>query len=190
MLESPPCSKSEIDIYKNSQIVIGGDSCGGNLALGVISQILHPMKGLTPLNLDGHLAGVLLISPWVNFGEDTPSFTANALKDCLHPPLLREMVETYVADSDRNNYSEPYLAESSWWQSFPAKSVLHLWGEIELLRDSCAEFGGKLSKAGVNVENIECPLHVHVDCILDAQAGLEYGEMATNTWGWLVRVFS
>ncbi|KEF56728.1 uncharacterized protein A1O9_06918 [Exophiala aquamarina CBS 119918] len=160
------------------------------MALGVISQILHPYKDLRVLKLNEPLAGALLVSPWVNFGEDTESFRLNTDKDIVTPPLLREMVKVFVADSDRNNWSEPYLTEEGWFKNFPAKSVLNLSGEHELLRDSIDELGTKMLKAGVNVENVECPLHVHVDCILDAQAGLDYGEMATKSWDWLAKVFS
>lgn len=100
------------------------------------------------------------------------------------------MVEKFILPKDRNNWSEPYLADIAWWSGFPAKNVLNLWGEIEMLQDPVKEVGEKLLKAGVNVKNIECPLHVHVDCMLDAQSGLEYGLMATQTWDWLAMVCS
>lgn len=171
-------------------MIVGGDSAGGNLALGLIAHILHPMEGLTPLNLGEPLAGLLLISPWVSFSDEFKSFRDNTPTDVVKPALLEEMVQAFVLPRDRNHWSEQYLAESSWWKGFPARNVLNLWGELEMLRDAVAATGKKLSEAGVNIKNVECPLHIHVDCIMDAQAGLAYGIMATEIWDWLSIVYS
>ncbi len=171
-------------------MIVGGDSAGGNLSLGLTAQILHPLKGLTPLTLDEPLAGLLLISPWVSFSDEFESFRDNTRTDIVKPALLEEMVQAFIFPKDRNPWSEQYLAESSWWKGFPAKTVLKLWGELEMLRDAVATTGKKLSAAGVTIKNVECPLHMHVDCIMDAQAGLEYGVMATEIWEWLATVYS
>lgn len=172
-------------------MVIGGDSAGGNMSLGLISEIMHPLAGLAPpLSLETPLAGVLLISPWVSFSNEFRSFHVNTPTDICTPALLDQMVDAFVLPKDRNNWSEPYLADQSWWTGFPAKDVLNIWGELEMLQDPVKEVGCKLSKAGVEITNVECPLHVHVDCMLDAQSGLEYGLMATEIWDWLAKVYS
>lgn len=155
------------------------------MSLGLISHILHPMGGLPPLSLAGPLAGVLLISPWCGFDEDTASAKENAETDVCAPELLREMRDAFIRPEDRNNWSEAYLANSSWWKGFPAGSVLSLFGEQEMLRDHIAKLNDTLQEAGVNVTSVECSLHVHVDCVLDATAGLAYGVMATEIWDWL-----
>jgi acetyl esterase/lipase len=163
---------------------MGGDSAGGNLALAVMGHILHPMDELEALELQKPLAGVMLLSPWISFREDTKSFTENSGTDICGPDLLRQMATLFLPEKS-SSWSEPLLAEPSWWKGFPARSVLNIWGELEMLRDSVSEMGEKLTQAGVNVENVECPLHVHVDCVLDAQSGLEPGLMATKIWEWL-----
>lgn len=160
------------------------------MSLGVISQALHPLEGVPHLKLEEPLAGVLLISPWISFDETTNSYKENQSTDICGPILLKEMVEGYIAPEQRNAWSEPILANSSWWNGFPAKTVLNIWGEIEMLRDAVATMGDTLTSARVNVKNIECPLHVHVDCVLDASSGLEYGNMATEIWGWLNNALS
>lgn len=159
------------------------------MSLGLASQILHPYKGIPALKLDQPLAGVLLMSPFVSFDEDTKSFKENLQYDICGTGLLKEMVDSFVKPEQRNAWSEPLLAEPSHWKGFPAKKVLNLWGEAEMLRDAVSAQGEKLVKAGVNVRNVECPSHVHVECVLDASSGLGYGVMATEIWDWLASVF-
>lgn len=143
------------------------------------------MEGVLPVQLAEPLAGVLLISPWISFDETTKSFKECQDTDICGVTLLSDMFNSYIAPRQRNNWSEPLLAESSWWRGFPAKSVLNIWGEVEMLRDAICKLGTNLASAGVNVQNVECPLHVHVDCVLDAQSGMGWGEMSKDIWTWL-----
>ncbi|KIW17959.1 hypothetical protein PV08_05154 [Exophiala spinifera] len=171
-----------------SDIVVAGDSAGGNMCLGIVSHILHPLEGIPPLGLREPLAGVLLISPWVSFDEDASSYKENVNLDICSPELLHAMADAYVP-AVRNNWTDPYLAESFWWKGFPAKEVLNLCGGHELLKDYVLSVGRALSQAGVDIKTVECPLHVHVECILDAQVGLSTGEMAEEIWAWLPQAF-
>lgn len=183
-------AESHAHANRRIKIVVGGDSAGGNLSLGLVSQILHPYQGIPALKLEKPLAGVLLISPFISFDEETKSFKENQETDIVGTGLLKEMVKGFVKPEQRNAWSEPLLAEPNHWNGFPAQKVLNLWGEAEMLRDAVSALGEKLVKAGVNVRNVECPGHVHVECVLDAASGLEYGIMATEIWDWLRSVFS
>jgi len=94
------------------------------------------------------------------------------------------MVDSYVLPEPRNPWSEPLLAESSHWKGAPALKALNLWGEADILRDAVSSLGGKLAEGGVNVRNVECPGHVHVDWVLDAASGSGYDPMAMEIWDW------
>ncbi|EXJ82596.1 hypothetical protein A1O3_06409 [Capronia epimyces CBS 606.96] len=174
--------------WKPSNIVIGGDSAGANLAITTISVVLHSFPGIPPLSLSGHLAGLLLISAWIGFSRDTQSWTENADKDCIPAECAIQLTDAYADPADRNNYSEPGQADVSWWKGLPADRILNVYGGAEVLRDHIAELGDKLEKAGNRVENVECPLEVHIDCILDAMSGLDAGLMSTKVWEWLSSV--
>lgn len=66
------------------QIFIGGDSAGANMALGLLSHILHPhpdFEDELQVKLSGPLAGAILTSPWVKFPTDDESATRNAGSD-------------------------------------------------------------------------------------------------------------
>lgn len=172
-------------LTRGRQIVIGGDSAGGNISLNVIAHILHPLEGVPELKLTEDLAGVFLISPWISFDISATS-KENGWSDIFTADLLQEMADLYVPPGgERDLRTEPVLADSSWWKGFPARSVLNVWGELEILRPSIVDLGRQLQDAGVPVKNVECPLHVHADCVLDAGTGLAYGTMATEIWNWL-----
>ncbi|KAI1625071.1 Alpha/Beta hydrolase protein [Exophiala viscosa] len=174
--------------YSPSDIAIGGDSGGGNLALGIISILLHGLNGIPPLKLDGPLAGVLLISPMVSFSTESESWTTNKDKDCVAPISMTLLGPAYVDAKDVNNYSEPLQADVAWWKDLPAKSVLNVYGEDECFKSHVVELGEKLTKAGNHVENVECPAHVHIDWVLDLQVGFEPGIMSVKILDWLSRV--
>jgi acetyl esterase/lipase len=95
----------------------------------------------------------------------------------------------YVSPTEKNNYSEPVRADAHWWKDAPVDSVLMVCGDCELFRDDTVVFAGTLEKAGVNLEFVNCPLQIHVDCTLDAGSGLEPGLMSTSIWGWYDKMF-
>jgi hypothetical protein len=65
------------------------------------------------------------------------------------------------------------------------ESVLNLAGTHEVFHDDIVELGEKMAGGGVQVRTLECERQVHVDCILDAQMGMEVGRMSMGVWEWL-----
>jgi len=147
------------------------------------------MDGVQPLKLDTPLAGVLLFSPMVSFSTESESWTANVEKDCVGPVSMPPLRDAYVDPKDINNYSEPLLADVTWWRGIPAKSILNVYGGDECFKSHIVELGEKLKKAGNEVEDAECPLNVHIDWVLDLQAGFEPGIMSVKILDWLSRIF-
>jgi acetyl esterase/lipase len=176
-------------MLKLSQVIIGGDSAGGQLCLAILSVILHGFPGVDPLKLDRPLAGALLISPWVSYNTDGSSWKENKDKDIVPAECLHILTKAYIDPNDHNNYSEPHQADVSWWRNAPAKSILNVYGGYECFRDDIADVGKLLKEAGNDVKNVECPKEVHIDCVLDAQAEFEPGEMSKEIWQWLASVF-
>jgi acetyl esterase/lipase len=150
---------------------------------------MHPPTEMQPLKLERNLAGLLLISPWVSFEKNANSYEDNKLRDIVIVPCIDQLIPDYVHPGDRNNWSEPSLAEPSWWSGIPVRKILNVYGAYELFRDDIAIFGRTLERAGCQVETVECPLQVHIDCILDAQTGSEVGLMSLKIWEWLSKLF-
>lgn len=150
---------------------------------------MHPPTEMQPLKLEGNLAGLLLISPWVSFETKANSYEENKLRDIFTLPVVDQLIPPYVHPGERNNWSEPSLADASWWIGMPVRKILNVYGSYEMFKDDIAVFGRTLERAGCPVETVECPLQVHIDCILDAQTGSEVGLMSLKIWEWLSKVY-
>ncbi|UPK95747.1 hypothetical protein LCI18_006682 [Fusarium solani-melongenae] len=175
--------------YLPSNIVIGGDSGGGNLALAVLSIINHPTNPFSTLQLDEPLRGAFLISPWVSFSVRSQSFRENAGKDFLNDGLILEWAEAYAPSPVRDGYSEPLRNDEGWWRGLPAKAVLILAGGDEVFCDDIQELGQRMAESGTPTTMVTCPNHSHEECIQDAKTGLAAGPMASSVWEWLALQF-
>ncbi|GAD94998.1 hypothetical protein MYCGRDRAFT_51536 [Paecilomyces variotii No. 5] len=171
--------------FEPQNIIVAGDSAGANLVLAVISVILHPFEAVQPLRLKSPLAGLLLISPWTKYDNDSQSWDDNASKDATTKTCVSQLSSAYVLPEQRNPYSEPSIADATWWRGIPANKILNIYGGYEGLKDDTTELGRKLLVAGNPVENVECPMQVHIDFVLDAESGLEPGLMTSRILDWL-----
>ena len=93
--------------------------------------------------------------------------------------------DDFVNSLDKDEFAEPAQADAAWWKDAPVKSILNLAGAHELFLDYIKDLGGKMKEAGLNVKTVECEKQVHIDCVLDAQAGFEPGPMTRAIRGWL-----
>ncbi|TPX11486.1 uncharacterized protein E0L32_007905 [Thyridium curvatum] len=173
-----------------SDIIVGGDSAGGNLALALLSLVNHPVESLPTVKLHEPIRGVFLISPWVSFSTQSLSFQENADRDLINARLILDWGEAYAPSPLRDEYSEPLRAGISWWEQLPTQDLLILAGEVEVFRDDIVELGNRMSHANVQTKLIVCPKHSHEECIQDAKSKLQHGMMAESVWNWLVARYS
>jgi acetyl esterase/lipase len=130
---------------KLSKIFIGGDSAGGNLALALLSHILHPRSDVPAVSVgEQKFAGAVLISPWVTFDQTAPAFKTNASKDILYGPVLKKWSDAFMGEAARDNYTYPLDAAPEWWKGLPVGETLVLTGGDELLVDDVKIFAEKL----------------------------------------------
>ena len=159
------------------------------MALGLLSCIQHRHPSIPALQLAAPLKGALLISPWTSFSTDWQSHTANRDLDIHSGRTMKDWASDFASNDERNNHSEPALADVSWWTGMPVEKVLVVYGEYEIFRDDNKAFADTLGKAGIDVEQIECAKQVHIDCILDAQTGMQAGPMSEAIWKWLPTLY-
>ena len=126
-----------------SQVILGGDSSGGNLCLAVISHLLHPHPELEKLNLKEKLRGMILISPWVSFDTRTKSNEEGKGRDIVVRKVADKWIDTYVGLRESDLYMQPAKAELSWWKDAPVEETLICAGGSECLRDSITVWVGK-----------------------------------------------
>ena len=144
-----------------SKIFVAGDSAGGNLVLSLLSHMLHPHPDVFALQLELPLGGALLISPWVGFRTDYPSFSSNATLDLLAPLALRKWSAMFLSKANTSNpesdpgpvsgdaWTEACLNHSSWWHGMHqvVSDVFVWWGSHEVFVDPIRELEGNF-KAG------------------------------------------
>ncbi|VDC01937.1 unnamed protein product [Peniophora sp. CBMAI 1063] len=177
-------------------IVLGGDSAGGNLALQLSSHILHPLPDLyPPPQLSDPLAGIALVSPWTSFHGRYKSFKTNALEDVLSPDAfidLGKAISLGITEKTRHHL-EPATAPSEWWAGISgvAPKVLVTMGEKECLFDQDVEIAQYLA-THTRVEKVVQIGGVHEDFIFAFGAGPDEGRAGDDyraVVAWLRAVF-
>ncbi|PVI01683.1 alpha/beta-hydrolase [Periconia macrospinosa] len=150
-----------------ASIMIMGDSAGGNLALSLLSHILHPRPDIPRISITTPLGGALLVSPWVSFSTKYTSYIRNAKKDSLVDCMLRKWGAMYIglskdekaiseeiisAAKERDSYNEPLYNKSIWWEGMHrVVGDFFLWmGEDEIFIDGLQEFSGLFKQGWIN----------------------------------------
>ena len=158
-----------------ANLILGGDSAGGNLALQIASHILHPLPNIPALATSSPLGGAFLISPWVTFDDSLPSFAANDKLDTTSTAdlnYLAELVRPGITPETRA-YFEPCAADDSWWTGlekvFPR--ILSTAGGFECLCDPILAFGETLKKHVKDTTVVLEKNGVHEDILRDFAVG-------------------
>lgn len=173
-----------------SDLIIGGDSAGGNLTLSLLSHIAHPHPEVQPLSLPSKLHGVLLISPWCSLtNTHTPAFEANAERDMFDRRTLDRWAAAFLGSDSPfagDFYSEPILASSEWWEPVAdfAEEVLIWAGDNEILKDGIEAFAKKFTKGfgsrGGRVSTVVTPKACHEEMIVERILGYK-GDSGTGS---------
>lgn len=136
--------------YRPRDIVIGGDSAGGGLALALLARCCG--QGMPP-------RAALAFSPWTDLAMTGESLRANAEADPLLPPArMSELVELYLAGADPHDpRASPLYAD------FPGAPPVWLsWADTEILRDDVLNMAARLRAAGARVQEDRHPTAPHV----------------------------
>lgn len=130
--------------YEAKNIVILGDSAGGNLTLATAMYLRDHVMPLPK--------GLVLFSPWTCLDTTFPSRVTNDDKDLLlgkGSPLMNRLCKNppYVGDTDKKTpYLSPVYGDYS---RFPA--MLVQCGEYEIFLDEIKEMVRKAREAGAEV---------------------------------------
>jgi acetyl esterase/lipase len=144
---------------KPSDIFVSGDSAGGNLAMSLLSHLLHPHPDVPAVKMEEPLAGALLYSPWVSFSTEYSSFD-NLLLDVLPPMTLRKWSAMFLNKANPTNpeadpgpvsgdaYTEAAKNPMSWWKGLHniCSHIFVAYGGSEVLADAIEEWESPLKK--------------------------------------------
>lgn len=154
-----------------SNIILSGDSAGGNLVLQLASHILHPLPSIPPPpKLSEPLAGGVLISPWNALSVDAPSYTRNNGKDVLLIPAYKFVLGLASAGvtPEVRSYGEPLSAPPSWWQGLDTvyARLLITAGEYECPFDHVMQSSNILSRYVRDTTTVVEPLAAHGEVVI------------------------
>ena len=161
-----------------SKLILAGDSAGGNLALQIVAQLLdpHPSLPTPPAGPQLCLGGLLLLSPWMEFGTDAPSHTRNEARDALPLSTYRLFVDCVMpgVSPDIRAHLEPAFATACGrWRGMDrvVRRVLVIAGEYEGLLDTIEETAHAIAEEVQDTTVFVLPEGVHDDLIQAFGAG-------------------
>jgi monoterpene epsilon-lactone hydrolase len=133
---------NEKGLLKPEDVIVSGDSAGGNLAVNIALRATHL-----------GLAGAVLFSPWVGFSNDTPSQLDLAKVDFIGGPELQAQYQAGFMPGGRDACmasSMLHLVD----RHGPFASLPPVWlslGEHEVFKDDIGRFANALEAHDVAV---------------------------------------
>ncbi|PLB36748.1 lipase/thioesterase family protein [Aspergillus candidus] len=134
----------------SKQILLGGDSAGGNLVGGVMSHLAHTHPLIEPLTLSQPLGGAVMIAPWTMMITDFTGHLIDSRGDLITEAVAAPWAGSYLGTAPRDNYTDLADAPVEWFETFPVRKVLVCAGEREILLPVIEQFVEKLRKGFPN----------------------------------------
>ena len=129
-----------------SDIILGGDSAGGHLALQLLQHIQTPHPAVQQVPDQRALprpSKCIFISPWLALTQTAPSFVSNEIYDAIPPSLLRRWAAQWT-DNRQDEWTHPLNYDTDWRDIVPPSLVIS--GEQEVLIDDIKKFCSQLKQ--------------------------------------------
>ncbi|KAF7327279.1 Abhydrolase-3 domain-containing protein [Mycena kentingensis (nom. inval.)] len=135
---------------KPDNLVIAGDSAGANLALQLLSQMLHPIANIPRIQPPTPISGVCCISPWASLTTESKSFAESAGVDFMPAAILTQYGEELLPafGTVYAAFAEPAKAPADWFSGVESvvKNILMTAGSKEGMRDDILQVADVLKK--------------------------------------------
>jgi acetyl esterase/lipase len=152
---------------KPSNIILAGDSAGGNLVLALLRYIEdHKSENLLPVP-----RGAILWCPWVDLSEAVPRRYEGSKQlktDFISLPLIQWGKDAFRPTRSSEEI-EPYLSPAKFPFSCSVPLVFQI-GTAEVLYDDVKAFAGKMKEVEENKVLYEETLYAPHDIILSGDA--------------------
>ena len=174
-----------------STILLGGDSAGGNLVAALLLHLGHAHPLVPPFPLAKKLKAALLISPWVSFETQSPSFRTNEMSDYLTVTAVRRASTAFIGpEKQHDEYSEPINAPVQWWRKVADKAVENVlvWGGGgEVLIDGITAFAGHIISGFHDAEIAHTRVDEKLEEDATSKAAGVFAMMKNGSNGWRER---
>ena len=125
-------------------VILGGDSAGGNLALGVLAHIAHKHDDITRLQVSEHITGLVTIAPWTKLRIDDNQPSPYHGGDIVTVYAGKVWAANYVDSADKDCFTDASDAPTDWFRAFPVRKVLVLAGGNEIMLSDIAALAGRI----------------------------------------------
>ena len=128
--------------YRPNQIILGGDSAGGGLALAVLAHLCQIVQ---------RPAGLFAFSPWTDLTFTGASLVTNAARERVIPAhRLTEMRALILGGARPGEANDPRL--SPLYATFPSPPPVQIHvAESEILRDDALRMRNRLPRAEIRL---------------------------------------
>lgn len=153
--------------YTENQIIVGGDSAGGGLALALCMYLREHGRGLP--------CAIIAMSPWTDMSASGESYDFNYEKDPLFGKTRDSLIynRDYLGnESEKNPYISPAFGE---FHGFPP--MLIQTGSFEMLLSDSIIVAKKAKEAGVKVR-----LHIYEEMFHDFQMAATLLPESKRAW--------
>ena len=155
-------------------LIIGGDSAGGNLAVQMLHHLSHPEPVYQPLtNNTLRFAGFFLVSPWISGHTDTVSFRENGSVDMLSASIVSQCQTHVLGDIKEADFKAhpalPLDGDLNWLRNIEhvTESMYITCGHEEVFLDAVLSFYEAVRRMNIDMEvKLEVGPHEIHDCIL------------------------
>ncbi|KAM0470065.1 hypothetical protein ACHAPX_010157 [Trichoderma viride] len=126
-------------------IVVGGDSAGGNLTVQLLHHLVEPHAEVARIVLQEPLSAAFLISPWLGKDTSTASFRENDRYDMISTDILRSLEiaiqpcrdGTSTDEKGQDSWAEPLEWKGPWLSKLGSvvRKMYMTVGDREILAD-------------------------------------------------------
>ena len=175
-----------------SSIVIGGDSAGGNMTMGLLAHLSEPHPRVSPVSFakGTKLRAVFCLSTRVKSNFDSPSFRTNASKDTLNSAFMNAMRENWRPNFDEV-WTNPMQRDALFWKATKSQQTLLLVGGDEMYLDDNEEFASMMQvehDQDATWKFFVCPGENHDQAVTDSALNIKDGIMLNELMKWMETV--
>ncbi|MCJ1408856.1 hypothetical protein MMC19_002933 [Ptychographa xylographoides] len=174
-----------MDLHKSpDQIVLGGDSAGGNMVFGVLSHLLHPHPAIEPLKLSAALRACFVASPVASLNAEF----ANELQDPAPASTIKVWFENYLGCSARDSWNDPSKTDVAWWSEVDevVKQILMTVATNEMMATDTQDFAAKLKATSHKLTLFAAKDDFHAEPVIGPDLGFGEGEASCMIKSWVV----